>query len=62
MIRVVNWDTTVAMATPLTPIFRTMTKTRSSMIFKMVVTIRKYRGVFESPRPRNTALIPLNPK
>ena len=41
---------------------KTKTKSITRKIFKTVEMIRKYRGVFESPNPRNIALSELNPK
>ena len=31
-------------------------------MFKIEASIKKYRGVFESPKPRSTELVPLKPK
>ena len=56
------WAKTVAMATPAIPHLKTITKSKSNPILKKVEIIRKYKGVFESPRPRSIALVPLNPK
>ena len=55
-------DVTVATAAPLVPIRKPPTKSRSSAIFTAVAASTKYRGCFESPRPRRMAQATLYPK
>ena len=52
----------VAYAAPATPHLKIATNRMTRIIFTRVAIIRKYNGVFESPRPRSTALVPLKPK
>ena len=46
---------TVEIPQPLHPAFKTTTKNRSPKIFKMALTIRKYKGELLSPRARRVA-------
>ena len=45
-------DITVASATPATPILNLKTNRKSRHVFAMAQTIRKYKGLVESPTAR----------
>lgn len=45
----IPWEVTVATATPVVPIWKTMTKRRSRMIFRTEEKIRAKSGVRLSP-------------
>ena len=47
-----NWHIIVAMAAPATPILKYTTKRISKKIFMKQLTIKTYRGLFESPTAR----------
>ena len=51
-----NWEKMVANAAPAIPALKTMTNTRSSIVLRMLVKIRKYRGLFVSPTARRIPL------
>ncbi len=46
------WAIMVAQATPATPIWKPATNQMSSMMLSTQATMRKIRGMMESPRPR----------
>ena len=45
-----NCEISVAKAAPNTPILNTITKSKSRAIFTKEENIKKYSGVFESPK------------
>lgn len=53
------YDITVAIATPNTFILSKATKTKSNIMFKTVVSIKKYKGVLLSPKALNILEAPL---